>query len=516
MVKRTTQPTNNKYYIRQVSGGLNGAVSGQPVVKGANVLCNCVGYANGRFNEIINDPELKGVVKGFGYQLVCNAENFIESAKRQGLKISSVPVLGGIMVWQKGKTLDGWDGAGHVEVVEQINKDGSIVCSSSGWNGWAFRLLTRTNANGNWGQDSPYKFRGCVINPAIKDGESVTELPLVVDGRGGGLTVMALQRFLDKFEDGVISGQLSANQKFRKALIAVENGGGGSATVKALQKWLGGISADGFWGHDTSLALQRRLVKEGFDVGKDGCDAYFGSDSMKALQRFLNWKIYNVDPPNPKPEPKPDPKPTGETLVLDVSEFQSSINWSKVKKAGVAGVIIRCGFRAAESAKLKQDSMFFEHIAGARKAGLKVGVYMFTEAVNAAEGKAEAEYAIKLIKEAGVKLDYPLAVDSENVFWDGGKGKGRANHGVLSKAKRTEAIKGFCEEAIRQGYGAMIYASLSWFSADLDMSKLPYDVWCAQYYSKCEYKGKYVMWQYTSEGKIDGIKGVVDCNKCYI
>ena len=81
MVKRTIQPKNNKYYIRQVSGGLNGAVAGSPTISGANVLCNCVGYANGRFNEIINDPELKGIAKGFGYQLVCNAENFIESAK---------------------------------------------------------------------------------------------------------------------------------------------------------------------------------------------------------------------------------------------------------------------------------------------------------------------------------------------------------------------------------------------------------------------------------------------------
>ena len=168
MKKRTTQPKNNKYYIRQVSGGYNGAVEGYPLIKSANVLCNCVGYANGRFNEIILDPELKGIAQRFKYQLVCNAENFIESAKNQGLKISKTPTLGGIMVWQKGSTLNGYDGAGHVEVVEQINSDGSIVCSSSGYNGWAFRVSTRTNSNGRWGQPSGYKFRGCIINPSIK------------------------------------------------------------------------------------------------------------------------------------------------------------------------------------------------------------------------------------------------------------------------------------------------------------------------------------------------------------
>lgn len=291
MVKRTTQPSNNKYYIRQVSGGLNGAVAGQPLIRTANVLCNCVGYANGRFNEIINDPDLKGINKAFGYQLVCNAENFIESAKRQGLKISAVPILGGIMVWQKGSTLNGYDGAGHVEVVEQVNDDGSVICSSSGWNGWAFRLLRRDNSNGRWGQASGYKFRGCIINPSIKDGETPTEQPLVIDGVGGGLTIMYLQRFLGRFEDGCISGQYANQSKFRRAITAVENGGGGSSTVKALQKWLG-IVDDSYWGRDTSAALQKYLQKEGYDIGKDGADGYFGHDSVCALQRFLNKQLF--------------------------------------------------------------------------------------------------------------------------------------------------------------------------------------------------------------------------------
>ena len=70
MKKRLTQPKNNKYYIRQVTGGLNGAVAGSPTIAGANVLCNCVGYANGRFNEAINDPNLLGTVSKFKYQLV--------------------------------------------------------------------------------------------------------------------------------------------------------------------------------------------------------------------------------------------------------------------------------------------------------------------------------------------------------------------------------------------------------------------------------------------------------------
>lgn len=208
MKQRKTQPKNNKYYIRTVSGGNNGAVEGYPVVKGANVLCNCVGYANGRFNEIISDPNLKGIELKFKYQLVCNAENFIESARRQGLKISLQPVVGGIMVWQRGSTLEGWDGAGHVEVVEQKNSDGTIYCSSSGYNGWAFRYSKRDNDNGRWGQPSGYKYRGCIINPSVMDTTTKVEkkkytgsIPTKTLKKGSsGEQVRWLQKFLNWYD----------------------------------------------------------------------------------------------------------------------------------------------------------------------------------------------------------------------------------------------------------------------------------------------------------------------------
>lgn len=160
MKMRTTQPKDNKYYIRRSSGGYNGAVKGRPTIKGADVLCNCVGYANGRFGEI----QGLGYIK---YQLVCNAENFIEKAKAYGLKISPVPVLGGIMVWQRGNTLSGDDGAGHVAVVEKIISANEIITSESGYNSFSFKTATRKNDNGRWGIGSAYKFRGCIINPAI-------------------------------------------------------------------------------------------------------------------------------------------------------------------------------------------------------------------------------------------------------------------------------------------------------------------------------------------------------------
>ena len=170
---RTTKPSNNKYFITSDKGGYNNAIKGSPMDKNANTLANCVGYANGRYGETQGKNKIT-------YQLVCNAENFIEKAKSYGLQISDVPVLGGIMVWQKGDTLSGSDGAGHVENVEKIlevdsnNKPTKIYDSSSSWGGPTFFNATRTNANGRWGLGAGYKFRGCIVNPACNINDQIT------------------------------------------------------------------------------------------------------------------------------------------------------------------------------------------------------------------------------------------------------------------------------------------------------------------------------------------------------
>lgn len=158
---RTCKPgAGNKFYNNGNNGGSSWCVNGNPTDKNCNVLANCVGYACGRFNEIIGS---------FNYKtLCCNAENFIERAKEAGLKISSVPTLGGIMVWQKGATLSGSDGAGHVAIVERIDNANQIYTSESGWgSSTPFWNQIRKNDNGRWGIGSGYTFRGCIVNPAI-------------------------------------------------------------------------------------------------------------------------------------------------------------------------------------------------------------------------------------------------------------------------------------------------------------------------------------------------------------
>ena len=152
---RTSKPAKgNKYFNNGSNGGWSWCIEGYPRDSGCNVLANCVGYACGRFNEIIGSMKYP--------QLCCNAENFVERAKQYGLQVVSYPTLGGIMVWQAGST-------GHVAIVERIDSANQIYTSESGYGGSAFWNATRTNSNGRWGCGSGYTFRGCIINPAIGD-----------------------------------------------------------------------------------------------------------------------------------------------------------------------------------------------------------------------------------------------------------------------------------------------------------------------------------------------------------
>lgn len=178
---RLTLPEKgNPYYNTKKNGGYSSAVQGKPTEDGLDVLRNCVGYANGRFAEI-------QALKKIKYQLVCNAEKFIDKAKVYGLTIGTEPKLGAIAVWQGGATKTAADGAGHVAVVEKINPDGSILTSESGWNAKKpFWTQKRDNKTGRWGQNTKYKFLGFIYNPAVKD-----EPLLYIVQKGDNLTSIA-------------------------------------------------------------------------------------------------------------------------------------------------------------------------------------------------------------------------------------------------------------------------------------------------------------------------------------
>lgn len=158
---RTSKPgKGNKYYIRKSSGGYSNAIAGSPKDKDCDVLSNCVGYAYGRFNEI----------GGYGYckyLAPVNAERFI--SYKGSCKVGQTPKPGACMVWRKGKTLSGSDGAGHVAIVEKVVSPTEVYTSESGYGSKPFWNQTRKKGSGNWGCNSNYTFLGFIYNPAVKD-----------------------------------------------------------------------------------------------------------------------------------------------------------------------------------------------------------------------------------------------------------------------------------------------------------------------------------------------------------
>ena len=193
-------------------------------------------------------------------------------------------------------------------------------------------------------------------------------------------------------------------------------------------------------------------------------------------------------------------------MGIDVSKWNGTINWNAVKNAGVSYVIIRCGYRGSSTGALIEDPMFKKNIQGANAAGLKVGIYFFTQAVTEVEAVEEASMTINLIKKYGIA--YPVFIDVE------GSG-GRADS--LSKDARTNIVNAYCKTIQNAGYKAGIYANKTWLETKLNMSTLnQYKIWLAQYNSQYTYKGKVDLWQYSERGTISGINGNVDLNISYL
>lgn len=156
---RMTRPeAGNKYYITKARGGYSTAIQGKPVDSDCDVLSNCVGYSFGRFHEIANCQSMNLFDP-------INAENIFANAQSHGLQTGTEPRLGALIVWQKGATLDPSDGAGHVAVVEQINKDGSIITSESGWN--ASKPFWTTARRPPYAYADGYKLLGFIYQPEI-------------------------------------------------------------------------------------------------------------------------------------------------------------------------------------------------------------------------------------------------------------------------------------------------------------------------------------------------------------
>ena len=194
----------------------------------------------------------------------------------------------------------------------------------------------------------------------------------------------------------------------------------------------------------------------------------------------------------------------GSHLVIDVSTYNGDIDWNRVKEAGIDYAIIRVGYRGYETARLVKDKRFDTNMSNATAAGVKVGAYIVTQAVNTNEAVEEASFIISSC--SGYNVSLPLAIDVESA----GNGSGRGDK--ISVAERTAVINAYVQTIRGAGYSAMVYANKDWMTNRINAGGLASGstVWLAQYRSSCTYGGSYQMWQFTESGSIPGISGNVD------
>lgn len=198
------------------------------------------------------------------------------------------------------------------------------------------------------------------------------------------------------------------------------------------------------------------------------------------------------------------------TFGIDVSKYQTNIDWKKVKTSGVEFVIIRLGYRGYSTGTLVEDPMFESHYSGAKAAGLRIGVYAFSQAINEDEAREEALACVYVLD--GRSLDYPIYFDTEAS--GSSNGTGRADG--LSTSDRTKCAVAFCEEVKASGYEPGVYASTQWFNKRLNMSQLKgYSIWNA-HYDVAQSGVSCDIWQGVCDGKVNGYSGGIDVNVSFI
>lgn len=194
---------------------------------------------------------------------------------------------------------------------------------------------------------------------------------------------------------------------------------------------------------------------------------------------------------------------------IDVSTYQGNIDWNLVAQDGVEFAIIRVGIRGwGSEGTLKEDERFKANIEGAMAAGVKVGVYFFTQAITEAEVDEEVQFVLNSI--APYKIDCPVVLDVEKVS------DSRARMNKLTPEERTALALRFCQAIENAGYQPMLYHNTEMSALMIDIAAFEkYDKWYASYSDKMFYPYAYKIWQYSDKGRVNGIATDVDMNICF-
>ncbi len=201
------------------------------------------------------------------------------------------------------------------------------------------------------------------------------------------------------------------------------------------------------------------------------------------------------------------------TLGIDVSSYQETIDWEQVKESGIEFAMIRAGYRGATRGNLKEDKNFQANYEGAKAAGLKVGVYFFSQAVSVAEAEEEAGYVLQLLQNK--ELDFPVVFDWEVA-------EVMENDVNISRTKSisgedvTSFAQAFCKKIDKAGFTAAVYfnRNLAYDYYNLEMIK-DFDFWLAEYRTVPAFYYDFQMWQYSDNAQVRGISTPVDINICF-
>ncbi len=194
---------------------------------------------------------------------------------------------------------------------------------------------------------------------------------------------------------------------------------------------------------------------------------------------------------------------------IDVSGYQGDIDWQAVADSGIDFAIIRAGGRYYGSGELYTDDSFAANFAGAKAAGIKVGVYFFSQAISAEEARQEAEYTLKILGDA--ELELPIMFDWEHVENDD------ARTDNIDGATLTDCAAAFCSTLTEAGYSAGIYLYSDTGYNGYELSRLSdYTFWASAIGPFDFFYYEHELWQYSFKGKVNGIDGSCDMDMMFI
>lgn len=196
---------------------------------------------------------------------------------------------------------------------------------------------------------------------------------------------------------------------------------------------------------------------------------------------------------------------------VDISKHTGKVSFSSLKAAGVDYVMIRLGSRGYSTGQITLDENFKENIEGAIEAQLDVGIYFYSQAISQDEAVQEANFVVQNLEPYRAQVKYPIAFNMGFVANDKSRIEG------LSREDKTAVTVSFLDAVRAVGYVPMVYGDKEWLLKEVDLTKLQdYDVWLSQEEEIPDYPYRYAMWQYNTDGVLNGIDGSADLNICFV